>query len=39
MIKYFKIFQNENKEVKAIEYSERDQKIILNLLKPNMKKA
>ena len=39
MIKYFKIFQNENKEVKAIEYSERDQKNYFKFVKTQHEKG
>ena len=39
MKKYFKIFQNKNKEVKAIEYSEKDQRNYFNFVKTQHEKA
>ena len=39
MKKYFKIFQNKNKEVKAIEYSEKDQRNYFNFVKTQHEKG
>lgn len=39
MVKYFKIFQDKNNEIKAIEYSEKDQRNYFNFVKTQHEKG